>query len=397
MTTMITGATGSQNIRSDQKVIDMADKIYLLEPQAAPLYVLVSRLNKRVAINTTFSWLEDVLNPSWTTLAVSAISGTSGVNTVMTASNAYFNPWDLVKIPSTGEIGLVCAVTSTAITVVRCYYASYSANSAAAAADVVIIGSAFAEGSTSTALSSIGTKTSVVSNYLQIFRKSVEITKTMANTELYGGADRPYQRKKKGIELMRDLERAFLFGQPLEDTSTSRGDATLTHARRTTGGIDYFISTNATDAGGALTESEFEGFLRTVFRYGSNTRYLFCAPLILSVVSLWAQGKLQTFPKDKTYGIAITQYLSPQGTINLVKELMLENAGGVSSTSYYGGYAFAIELEDIVYRYLQNRDVQFETDIQHPADDFYKDQYICEVGMEFHNELKHGQLWDVTS
>ncbi len=394
-TSMITGATGSQNILSAQKVIDMSDRIYLLEPQAAPLYVLVSRLNKRVAINTTVSWLEDVLNPSWTTLAVSAVSGTSGINTVMSASAAYFNTWDLIKIPSTGEIGLVCAVSTTAITVIRCYMASYSAVSAAAAADIVIIGSAFAEGSSSTALSSLGTKVSSVSNYLQIFRKSVEITKTMANTELYGGADRPYQRKKKGIELMRDLERAFLFGQPLEDTNSR--DSTLAHARRTTGGIDYFISTNATDAGGALTESEFEAFLRLVFRYGSNTRYLFCAPLILSVISLWAQGKLQMFPKDKTYGIAISQYLSPHGTVNLVKELMLENAGGVSSTSFYGGYAFAVELEDVVYRYLQNRDVQFETDIQHPADDFYKDQYICEVGMEFHNELKHGQLWDVTS
>jgi hypothetical protein len=55
--TIITNATGSQNILSAQKVLDIADKIYLLEPSAAPLYVLVSKLNKRVAINTTFSWI----------------------------------------------------------------------------------------------------------------------------------------------------------------------------------------------------------------------------------------------------------------------------------------------------------------------------------------------------
>jgi hypothetical protein len=216
----------------------------------------------------------------------------------------------------------------------------------------------------------------------------------MANTELYGGEDRPYQRKKKGIELMRDMERAFLFGEPLEDAGTY---STVSHARRTSGGLFHYISTNATNAQGALTETEFEGFLRTVFRYGSNTRYLFCAPIVLSVISLWAQGKLQMFPKDQTYGIAISQYLSPHGTINLVKELLLENAGGVSSTSYYGGYAAAVELEDVVYRYLQNRDVQFETEIQHPADDFYKDQYVCEIGMEFHNEQKHAELTGVTS
>ncbi len=285
--------------------------------------------------------------------------------------------------------------TTSAVTVERCYTsATTTADSAAADADIVIIGSAFEEGSAESTLSTVSSKTSVVTNYLQIFRKSVEITKSMANTELYGGADRPYQRKKKGIELMRDLERTFLFGEPLLDTGTY---ASVTHARRTSGGIFHYISTNATAAGGALTESEFEGFLRSVFRYGSNTRYLFCSPLVVSVISLWAQGKLQTFPKDKTYGIAISQYLSPHGTVNLVKEIMLENAGGVSSTSNYGGYAVAVELEDVVYRYLQNRDVQFETEIQHPADDFYKDQYICEVGMEFHNEQKHAELTGVTS
>ena len=94
-------------------------------------------------------------------------------------------------------------------------------------------------------------------------------------------------------------------------------------------------------------------------------------------------------------GIAITQYLSPHGSVNLVKDVMLEYID-ISNTSYYGGYAFAIELEDCVYRYLQTRDIQMETDIQAPGDDSYKDQYICEVGMEFHNEKKHGTLTGVT-
>jgi hypothetical protein len=399
MTTMLTGSVAttaaSNYILQNQRVVDMADKIYLLEPNAAPLYVLVSKLNKRVAINTKVEWIEDVLNPSWTTLlcSIGAASATSAESIAVT-DESIFNKWDVVKIPSTGEVMLVSAISTTALKVIRNYGESTSA-SASGGADIVIIGSAFSEGSSATDLVTLSTQTVAKYNYLQIFRKSIQLTKTLANSELYGGADRPYQRKKKGIELMRDLERSFLYGRRAQD-ATATYDAGTSN-RRLTSGIDYYISTNSTGAGGALTESEFEGFLRSVFRYGSSSRYLFCAPLILSVISLWAQGKLQTFPKDKTYGIAISQYLSPHGTVNLVKELMLENAGGVSSTSNYGGYAFAIELEDVTYRYLANRDVTMETDIQNPGDDFYKDQYICEVGMEFHNEQKHGKLTGVTS
>jgi hypothetical protein len=400
--TMITGATGSQNILSVQKVIDIADKIYLLEPNAAPLYVLVSKLNKKVAINTKFSWLEDDLNPTWSTFAVSALSSA----TVLTAANAtegaYFQKFDLLKIPRTGEVMLISSSTTSALTVVRGYGKDATGASAQAIAlsDAFFrIGTAFQEGSPYSDLQTKSTQTVEVANYCQIFRTSVEITKSLANTELYGGADRPYQRKKKGIELMRDMERTFLFGFPLEDTSASNN--TQGHARRTTGGVDYFTATNSTNMGGVMTESEFETFLRTVFRYGSTTRYLFCAPLILSVISQWAQGKLQMFPKDKTYGIAITQYLSPHGSINLVKDVILEHfASGYpaawGSTSYFGGYAYALELENLAYRYLQNRDVQMETDIQLPGDDSYKDQYICEVGLEFRQERTMGKVYGIT-
>jgi hypothetical protein len=296
----------------------------------------------------------------------------------------YFAAGDVLKIPSTGENVLVTSVSDddNTITVTRSFGDTASAD-ALAGAYMFKIGTAFAEGSTAGALATKGTIITEKTNYLQIFRKAVEISRTMANSELYGGADRPYQRKKKGIELMKEMERTFYFGEKV--SGTTKGTA----------GIDYFLSTNDTAAGGTLTESEFETFLRKVFRYGSNSRYLFSAPIVLSVISLWAQGKLQTFPKDKTYGIAITQYLSPHGTLNLIKDVSLEYID-ISYSSYYGGYAYAIELEDCVYRYLQNRDIQLETDIQNPGDDSYKDQYICEVGMEFHNEKKHGALTGVT-
>ena len=286
MATLITGVEGSLGtnaILAAQKVLDVSDKIYLLEPNAAPLYVLVNKLSKASTINPAFSWFEDELTPSWTTFAVSAASGTSGSTTVITAANAYINQFDLLKVPSTGEVMLCTTVTSTAVTCIRGYGTTANA-SAAAAADILILGPAFAEGSLGTDLKTTSTVTEEKWNYCQLFRKSVELTRTLANTETYGGPERNLQRKKKGIELMRDFERMFLYGEALVDT-TNAGS----HARRTMKGINSFISTNYTNAGGTLTEAEFEGFLRTVFRYGGSSRYLFCSPLIISVISQWAR------------------------------------------------------------------------------------------------------------
>jgi len=383
VTALTTGSVTTAQLPTDRQVLDMADKIYLLEPNAAPLYVLVSKLNKRVAINPSFHWLEDELIPTWGTTGATATSSME-VLTATAGEELYFAVGDVIKVVESNENMLVTAVSDTdnTITCTRSF-GTVAQSAISNGAYLMKIGTAFAEGSTAGALSTKGTIVTELTNYTQIFRKSVEISRSMANSELYGGADRPYQRKKKGIELMKELERTFYFGDYV--SGTTRGTA----------GIDYFLSTNDTAAGGTLTESEFETFLRKVFRYGSNSRYLFSAPLVLSVISLWAQGKLQMFPKDKTYGIAITQYLSPHGTLNLIKDVVLEYVS-ITNTSYYGGYAYAIELEDCVYRYLQNRDVQLETDIQNPGDDSYKDQYICEVGMEFHNEKKHGCLTGVT-
>jgi hypothetical protein len=385
-TTLTTGSVTTAQNPANRQVLDMADKIYLLEPNAAPLYVLVSKLNKRVAINPTFQWLEDELIPTWGSLGATAVSATL-VLTATTSENLYFAAGDLLKFPITGEVVLVTAIgADTKSFTVKRQMGTTMCGDYASGTYFFKIGTAFQEGSTASELSTKGTIIAEKTNYLQIFRKSVEISRTMANTELYGGADRPYQRKKKGIELMKEMERTFFFGEPRAYASSYV---------RLTGGIDYWLSTNDTSAGGTLTESEFETFLRKTFRYGSNSRYLFAAPLILSVISMWAQGKLQMFPKDKTYGVAITQYLSPHGTINLIKDIALEYRD-VSYSTYYGGYAYALELEDVVYRYLQNRDIQLETDIQAPGDDAYKDQYICEVGMELHNEQKHAALTGVT-
>ncbi len=190
------------------------------------------------------------------------------------------------------------------------------------------------------------------------------------------------EQKKKGIELLRNVENAFLFGVRYNDTSGTR---------RTTGGLTYFISSYTSNIGGSLTYTTLEGELRTVFRYGADRKFMLASPLVMSAMSLLVHknGSLRVVPKENTYGIAISQWLSPHGTVMLVKDNQLQG-------TTYGGYAFLLELEELAYRYMQGRDVTLSTNVQNPADDFYLDVYDCEVGLEIHNEPKHRLLYGIT-
>jgi hypothetical protein len=213
-------------------------------------------------------------------------------------------------------------------------------------------------------------------------------------TQMYGGQDLNVTRKLQGIEHMKDIERAFLLGERAEyTTSTSGTKAATTHPIRMTGGMTSFISTNVKDVGAEVTETEFEAWLEHVFRYGSASRLLLCSAKWISEINGWARGKLQTVPSDTTYGINLKEYLSGHGTLYIHKHKLLEGA-------IYGGYTIAIDIEDIMYRYLsangENRDTKLKLDIGTPGDDARTDEYLSECGLHLTSEKKHGYVYGPT-
>ena len=230
-------------------------------------------------------------------------------------------------------------------------------------------------------------------NYTQIFRKPFGATGTVQASSLYGGTDLDVTRKLQGIEHMKDIERAFLFGERAEYTTSSSSNATTNHPLRLTGGLVSFISTQVKDAGTEVTETEFEDWLEDVFRYGSASRLLLCSAKWISIINGWARGKLQTVPRDQAYGINLKEYLSGHGTLYLHKHKLLEDA-------VYGGYAIAVDIEDIMYRYLSyggvSRDTKLRIDIGTPGDDARTDEYISECGFHITNEKKHGYIYGPT-
>jgi len=368
------------NVLQDRRVVDMSDEIALLEPSKTPLITLTKRLNKRVATNPEFNWLEDELGARWD--AVNQANEASVGTSVVVDNASYFAVDDIVKVPRTGEVMRVTAVdtATNTLTVVR----GYGTTTAALLVDndpLVIIGNAIREFSSAP---TIKDKQEVKkTNYTQIFRTPFGVSRTLDKSKMYGGKDIAYLRKKKGIEHAVDIERAFLFGEPKEDLT---GDT----PRRTTGGVLYWITTNVVDVGTSLTEVAFEEWCETVFRYGSDTKLLLASARLVSVINQWAAGKLQTVPKDKTYGIAVQQYLSAHGELYIVKHHLLEG-------NIYGKMGIALDMDKLAYRPLQGSDTKLKLNIQNNDEDGEKDEYITEAGLELKNEKCHAVIKGFTN
>jgi hypothetical protein len=370
----------TNNINQARRVVDMSKNIALLEPDAAPLTVLMKNIASEQCISPKFEWLEAELGARW-----DAVNNAAGYNSAATDivvdTSQLFMIGDILKVPRTGECMLITNITAgtNTLTVTR----GYGETAAAALVDddpLVMVGSASAEGAGKRTHKN--TNETNMHNFTQIFKTTISLTGTADASKLYGGKDRNWQRKVKGIEHLVDMERAFLFGERKEDTSGST-------PKRTTRGLLKFLTQNNVDAGGALTEWEFETFCQKVFRYGSKKKLLLASPLLVSVINTFAKNRLQMVPQDKTYGISITRYLSAHGELNIAKHNLLEGA-------IYGGYGIAIDPENIKYRFLEGRDTKLRTDIQQNDADAFEDEYLTEAGIQAMHPASHGVLTGVT-
>ena len=382
MVEMITGTRDTANILQAKKKIDMSETIALLQPSAAPLTSLLKQFKQNTvpATNPRFSWMEDDLGARWDEVAAAADDTTTSI---VVDNGNYFSTGDLVKVPRTGEVMLVTDVNNATntLTVVR----GYGVTSAAAIVvddPVVIIGNANEEGSGMREIKT--TKEVEVYNYTQIFKTPFGVTNTQNATNMYGGNDLAYQRKKKGIEHLVDINRAFYFGERKEDLTGNK-------PMRTTGGLLSFLTENNYDVGGPLTESEFDNNIaEVVFRYGSNEKLMLCSGRLLSVINGWAKNKLEVDQGAKNYGLNVMNYITPFGTLKLVYDPILEGA-------VYGTYGIVLDIENIKYRPLQGRDTTLETNIQNNDEDQRIDQYLTEAGIEVRLPQTHAVITGVTS
>ena len=370
---------GARAINQDQPVVDMLDHIYTLDPESNPaLTVLTARAQVKKAESFEIKHLEDQPIPEQ-----DLVNGAqTNVETTIEVDNGpYHRAGDVILNPRTGELIRVTAVATNDLTVTR----GYGGTTAAAMNDndnLLNLGTPEEEGARGPAAKNTVVVTK--SNYTEILKTSVHVSRTVEQTSLYGMEERARQRARKGAEHARDWEQKLFHGIKSEDTTT--GSAPI----RMTGGIDQHIVTNILDAGGAMTESTFLDFLGDVFRYkvdgGSGSRAMFSSREVINTINTWGTGKLETVAGGSKLGFKVTTYATPYGDLDVVNHPLLETA--------YAGYAYIVDMAGILIRPLQPTVLQ--TDIQENDEDGHRDQYLTEQGFSFMNEEAFGLIKGVT-
>jgi hypothetical protein len=389
---MITTQQATGNIDAAQRRVDMADKIYLLQPEEAPFAALLRKLSRKTTINPEFSWLEDEATP-WVDAINNGAGYASGATSLVVDNGGYFAAGDLIKVFRTGETFRVTAVATNTLTVTRGW-----GSTAAALVDndvLLVMGTAFSEG----ALAATARHTVKVKkfNYTQIFKTSVKLTKTLEASGLYAvSSERAFQRQKKAREHNWSINRQLWFGARNENLSAT--DAPI----RSSGGITHFVTTNKTSLANdaAVTLAALDAFLESVFFYGSGTRWCFLSPHMATLINALGQAKLQLqhvtlgrAQENVAFGLSVTKYVSPHGICYFVYDRALKDWITLTGSNAAGKVMFALDFdpeEGIAYRPLTGRDTKFGADIQPPDADYTLDEYLTECGLQVGQEKRHG-------
>jgi len=371
------------NFEAGMKKLEMRDLIFELEPDATPLITVLNKMSKAKTIATKFEWFEDALLGTYTQINHTAYTNETAL-VVDTDTTGIFQVGDVLLVVSTGEKMLLTGIDDAAhtLTVTRAWGTTGLGGGIADDAYIYKLGSSQMEGYTTP--EGLVTAKTPKSNWVQIFSKAVEFTETANAVDTYGGNRRNFERRKKAVEMKRDIEAQFLWGEPKEDTGG-------THPRRQTGGIYYFLGTAAPSldmSNAPLTESAFESLLKDVFAYSEKDRVMFCGTLVNSQISQFASGKQRLEPGSSgKYGCKITTYHSANGDVDIAVDRTFSGP--------HAGKALIIEPSQMTYRFLQGFDFKLAMNIEPPNVHKSLDEWSGTIGLEFHLPKLHGIVKNV--
>jgi Family of unknown function (DUF5309) len=382
---MISGQRGPEQLNSVRVKPDVSETILFYVPEATPLLTLTGLMrDKRMATQRQFQWLERDEYPR-VTVSSTAYDDDDVSIVVATGTGSRFAVPYLIQNLATDEIMRVTAISTDTLTVTRGI--GGTAAPIAIGDKLLFLASAFEDGA------DLGTLKTIqdfnLYNYTQIIRTPFGFTGRDLETELFGGRDEKTETKAATIEHKKSIEQVMYFGK--------RSLATATHEITTTGGLKYFISTNAWNVSGTpLNKRTFDEFLEEGMKWGlggnqskgSGLKYLLCSSRWLTEINSFANPGLRYETLDETIGLAATAYISPHGKVRMMHSPLLDRN--------HKDHAFLVDPNHLRYVYHRGRDTSLLRDRQLPGIDGESSEYLSDVGIEVSFEHAHAILTGVS-
>ena len=352
--------------------IDIDELIYLISPVDSPMINGIASDGKQILASsgcteTTFKWMdEEILLPRAAADAVNSNTGTDVVLVSVSAADSYkFQVGDLVSVMDEGAVQhaailRVTAVNNTNGNLTVAGWANHSAQTAIAVGDIVTcLGTALAEGSDPGTARS---KDRVMrSNYTQIFGPTpVEMSRTEQQISRYGVPDEfAKQLFNRSIENVITREQAYLYGQPVNDT---------TNKMRSTGGLSYWLSSNVSTAT-SLSAANIDTQLQACYNAGGVPDLLIANPVSLGTLNDTANtSTVRHVIDDPRRGRVPTMSIfSEFGQVDVVRNRWVN-----------AETAFLVKKENISRRVMQPLVVEALA----KTGDSDKVQIVCEEGLQ---------------
>jgi hypothetical protein len=386
----IQGLRTTANFITNQAPENWREGIMLLKPNGtAPLLGLTSVMKSRKVDDPRFHWFDKSMQTRRVALGANvADAATGAVTTVTVTSGALgFKQNDVLKSEQSDEIFRVYAdpTIDTEVQLVRGFAGSTTEAITYAGAGVnpnlICVGSAFSEGSLSP--TGISWDPTERYNYTQIFRSTLEMTRTAQRTKLRTG-DAVAEAKREANEvLMNDVERAMWFGK--RSTGTLDGKPIRTF----NGIIESIPAGNKVAAtSGEFDMDDLEGWMERIFAYGSNEKMCFAGNRALSAINTCVRknAAYQIVGGEKEYGMTVNKLICPFGSL-VIKTHPLWNqmpGGTTGGTAYFGmnSTLIALDMENIKFVHLEGDDIRYEPKLEAPGFDGLKSGYIGEISIE---------------
>lgn len=394
----INGLRGTGDWSVDERPKDFRNTVLWLNPEgAAPIFAMSGRAKEKTVSDPEFYWWTETNAHVRLQLSAQIVAGDTTVTVDSTDPDSttqsgnygtatHLKPGDLLMVEpdvtttvyNSPEYMMVTGVLSDTQFTVRRGAANTTPGTVANNAWLLLIGSAFAEG---TAAPRAVTRNPVkYYNYTQIFKDTYELTGTAAKTEVRTGDPWSNDKKRKMFDHSRAIEETFLFAYKKYEETGENGKP-----RRYTAGFRGFVPADNTYAYDIpATLDDLMGRLEAPFRFtgsgdiGGNKRVVFTGAAgafeMAKLIRAEDSVHMNLGSKITMWGMDFQELMTPFGTI-MFKTHPLLSLHPVFKYSWYG-----VDFSAMHWAYLKGRNTKSKDDVQMDDEDLRRGFWQTEGG-----------------